>query len=54
MGLITNRDRTCHAEVKLEAINRERSNLRNQLNDLKKEVLEKNKEIDSLELQVRH
>ena len=40
------------AKEDLEAINRERSNLRNQLNDLKKEVLEKNKEIDSLELQV--
>jgi DNA repair exonuclease SbcCD ATPase subunit len=40
------------AKEDLEAINMERSNLRNQLNDLKKEVLEKNKEIDSLELQV--
>ena len=39
------------AKEDLESMQRERSNLRNQLNDLKKEVLEKNKEIDSLELQ---
>ena len=40
------------AKEDLEAINRERSNLRNQLNDLKKEASEKNKELDSLEAQV--
>ena len=36
----------------IESLNRERANLRNQLNDLKKEASEKNKEVDSLEAQV--
>ena len=40
------------AKEDLEAINRERSNLRNQLNDLKKEISERNKELDSLEAKV--
>ena len=40
------------AKEDLEAINRERSDLRNKLNDLKKELTEKNKEVDSLEAQV--
>ena len=36
----------------IESLNRERSNLRNQLNDLKKEASEKNRELDTLESQV--
>ena len=40
------------AKEDFEALNRERSNLRNQLNDLRKELGEKNKELDSLEAQV--
>ena len=40
------------AKEDLEAITRERSNLRNQLNDLKKEISERNKELDSLEAKV--
>ena len=36
----------------IEALNRERSNLRNQLNDLKRELGEKTKELDSLEAKV--
>ena len=40
------------AKEDIESLNRERSNLRNQLNDLKKEISEKNKELDTLESQV--
>ena len=40
------------AKEDLEAINRERSDLRNKLNDIKKELDNKNKEVDSLEAQV--
>ena len=40
------------AKEDLEAINRERSDLRNKLNDIKRELGEKNKELDSLESQV--
>ena len=46
--LITNTD----VKEDIESLNRERSNLRNQLNDLKKEASEKNKELDTLESQV--
>ena len=40
------------AKEDLEAINRERSDLRNKLNDLKKEISEKNKELETLESKI--